>query len=74
MFVKMGLLFNHAIWSHWFRYLHSKSVQVCADDGAHDEDGQLEDAKDEAVLGGDTAFFLGLLRIEWGLNSSKHLG
>ncbi len=44
--------------------LHSKSVEIGADDGADDEDRQLEDAEDEAVFGGNTPLLLRLLRIE----------
>ena len=45
----------------------SKSAEVFPDDGAHDEDGQLEDPEDEAVLGRGRPLFLGLVGVEGGL-------
>ena len=45
-------------------HLHSQPVEVSPDDGADDEDGQLEDPEDEAVLRRDAALLFGLLRIE----------
>ena len=49
--------------------LHSQPVEVRADDWTDDEDRQLEDPEDEAVLGRNAAFFLSFLRVKWSLNS-----
>ena len=52
--------------------LHAHPVEVGADDGADEEDGELEDAEDEAVLGGDAALLLGLVRVEGRLHGHRH--
>jgi len=48
-------------------HLHAHAVQVGANDWADEEDGQLEDAEHQAVLGGNAAFLLCFMRIKWRL-------
>ena len=54
------------------RNLHSHPVEIGANDGADEEDGELKYAKDEAVLGGHAALLLGLVRVEGRLHGDGH--
>lgn len=42
----------------------SEPAEVFSDNGTNDEDGQLEDPEDEAVLGRGGPLFLGLVWVE----------
>ena len=52
--------------------LHSHPVEIGANHRADEEDGELEDAEDEAVLGGHAALLLGLVRVEGRLHGDGH--
>ena len=54
------------------RNLHPHPVEIGANHGADEEDGELKDAKDEAVLGGHAALLLGLVRVEGRLHGDGH--
>ena len=52
----------------------SEPAQVLSHDWTDDEDGQLEDAEDEAVLRGRGPLLLGLVRVERGLKGNANGG
>ena len=52
--------------------LHPHPVEIGANDRADEEDGELEDAEDEAVLGWHAALLLGLVRVEGRLHGDGH--
>ena len=52
--------------------LRPEPVDVLAEVGRHQEDGELKDAEDEAVLGGRGALLLGLCRVERGLQTHAY--